>query len=113
MSSCGGRSLLIVAMILVAAIGVYFVLGRNGAASPGAVTDATAAQNADKNPDPKDIAREVLEIAHVCAEALAEDWHNHGFPHTTAPTPHLASVIDLPAPGPQGAGGGRRRGRRG
>ena len=35
--------------------------------------------------DPKDIAREVLKIAHVCAEALAEDWHEHGSPRVMAP----------------------------
>ena len=34
--------------------------------------------------DPKDIAREVLKIAHVCAEALAEDWHEHGSPRVMA-----------------------------
>ena len=34
--------------------------------------------------DPKDIAREVLKIAQGCAEALANDWHEHGSPRLTA-----------------------------
>jgi uncharacterized 2Fe-2S/4Fe-4S cluster protein (DUF4445 family) len=35
-----------------------------------------------------------------------------GFPHSTAPTPLLAAVIDLPAPSADAPTTGRRRGRR-
>jgi len=34
--------------------------------------------------DPKEIAREALKIAQGCAEALANDWHEHGSPRVMA-----------------------------
>jgi len=34
--------------------------------------------------DPKEIARETLKIAQGCAEALANDWHEHGSPRVMA-----------------------------
>ena len=47
-------------------------------------TPAKAVEILPPQLDPKDIAREVLKIAHVCAEALAEDWHEHGSPRVMA-----------------------------